>query len=83
MKLGGYRSAAVYFQAVCSHQQRALRTPIPSIIRCCIRDCVRSILRGLGAARLKDSFDALKVGDLTVVADDGPFCFNRAAHIKD
>ena len=48
MKQGGYRSAGIYFQSLCSHQQRALRTPIPPMIRYCIKDCVRSIKRVLG-----------------------------------
>lgn len=83
LKLGGYRSAPVYFQAVCSHQQRCLSTAVPSIVRCCIRDCIRSILRGLGATRLKDSFNALCLGDVQVTPDDGPFSFDEDAHIKD
>eukprot|EP00438_Fugacium_kawagutii_P028771 Skav212377 [mRNA] locus=scaffold1983:152662:154377:+ [translate_table: standard] len=83
MKVGGYRSAAVYFQAVCSHQQRVLRTSVSSLIRCCIRDCVRSILRGLGVSKLKDSFDALKLGEIRTAAVDGPFDFGCDDHIKD
>lgn len=83
MKLGGYRSAAVYYQAVCSHQQPCLRTPIPSIIKCCVRDCVRSILRGLGATKLKDSFNALCIGDAPVPSDDSAFDFGIDARVKD
>eukprot|EP00438_Fugacium_kawagutii_P028952 Skav210513 [mRNA] locus=scaffold3045:15362:17098:+ [translate_table: standard] len=83
LKMGGYRSAAVYFQAVCSHQQRHLRTPVSSLLRYCIRDCVRSILRGLGATKLKDSFDALLIGNIQVDVDDGAFDFDSIAHIKD
>ncbi len=48
LKSGGYRSAGIYFQSLCSHQQRVLHTPVPPMIRHCIKDCVRSHQTRLG-----------------------------------
>ena len=83
MKAGGYRSCAVYFSAVCSHQTRVLQTPIPALVKLSIRDCIRSIQRGLGTSRLKDSFDGMLVGDIPVDLDESPFDFDRLGHARD
>ena len=37
LKMGGYRSATVYFQSICSFQQRVLHTPVPQMVRYCIK----------------------------------------------
>eukprot|EP00435_Cladocopium_sp_Y103_P032525 s1402_g8.t1 len=83
LKAGGYRSAAAYFQAICSYQQRNLRTHVPQMVRATIRDCLRSILRGLGTSKLKDSFDALLLGRIEAVDDNVPFSFGLLHHIRD
>eukprot|EP00435_Cladocopium_sp_Y103_P044708 s2661_g12.t1 len=83
LKAGGYRSAAVYFQAICSYQQRNLRTHVPQMVRATIRDCLRSISRGLGTSKLKDSFDALLLGRIEAVEDNEPFSFSLLHHIRD
>ena len=57
MKMGSYRSCAQYFSAVVKHQERELRQPVGDLVRGLIKDCKRSILRGLGPEQLKDSFD--------------------------
>ncbi|CAE6943486.1 unnamed protein product [Symbiodinium sp. CCMP2592] len=54
---GSYRSCAQYFSAVVKHQERELRIPVSDLLSGLIRDCKRSILRGLGPEQLKDSFD--------------------------
>ncbi len=83
MKQGGYRSAGIYFQSLCSHQQRVLRTPIPPMIRYCIKDCVRSIKRGLGVTRLKDGFPALGLTLIPILEDDKPFNIDLTPHARD
>eukprot|EP00438_Fugacium_kawagutii_P030337 Skav223220 [mRNA] locus=scaffold2231:82321:89075:+ [translate_table: standard] len=83
LKAGGYRSAAVYFQAVCSHQQRVLHSPVDQMLRHTIRDCLRSILRGLGAQKLKDSFNGLKLADVPVSNDDSAFDLTNISHARD
>ena len=83
MKQGGYRSAGIYFQSLCSYQQRTLRTPIPPMIRYCIKDCVRSIKRGLGVTRLKDGFPALGLTLIPVSEDDHPFDISSIPHARD
>ena len=83
MKAGGYRSCAVYFSAVCSHQQRVLQTPISALVKLGIRDCIRSIQRGLGTSRLKDSFDGMLVSQIQVDFDESPFDFDRLGHSRD
>ena len=83
LKAGGYRSAAVYFQAICGHQQRVLRTPVPAIVKLGIRDCVRSIQRGLGERKLKDSFNGLLIGNMAFSTDELPFSFENIAHCRD
>ncbi|CAE7460584.1 unnamed protein product [Symbiodinium microadriaticum] len=57
LKRGRYRSSEQYFSAAASHQTRRLHMTVPAHIRSIIRDCVRSIRRGLGPSALKDSFD--------------------------
>ena len=83
LKAGGYRSAAVYFQAICGHQQRVLKTPIPAIVKHDIRDCVRSIRRGLGESKLKDAFNGLSLGNMAFSNDEEPFSFLNVAHCRD
>ena len=83
LKHGGYRSSAVYFQALCSHQQRSLQTVVPPLIRHCIRDCIRFIQRGLGVSRLKDSFSFLQVGSIPFLEDASPFSFNSLPYVRD
>ena len=82
-KIGGYRSAAGYFQAVMGYQQRHLRTDVDSLTRRCVKDCIRSIRRGLGSQHLKDSFDASLLGDFPGQEDTTPFSFDCLEHIKD
>ena len=83
LKAGGYRSAAVYFQAICGHQQRILKTPIPAIVKLGIRDCIRSIQRGLGESRLKDAFNGILLGNLTPTLDEEPFSLDNVSHCRD
>ena len=82
-KMGGYRSAAVYFSAVTSYQLRHLRTEVDGISRRCIKDCVRSIRRGLGVTALKDAFDARLLVNISVVDDTIPFNFAEVGHLRD
>ena len=83
MKRGGYRSAAVYFQTLCTFQQRNLSTEVSPLIRRCIRDCVRSIRRGLGASTLKDAFDGRLLGHLAIGDEDVAFDFDNPFHARD
>ena len=83
LKAGGYRSAAVYYQAICGHQQRVLRSSLSPMLRACIRDCVRSIQRGLGVAKLKDSFNGLLLGQMSVTDDLSSFSFEVLPHCRD
>ena len=83
MKAGGYKSAAIYYQAVMSHQQRALRTPVPQIVKQGIKDCVRSIQRGLGVSQLKDSFNGLLIGNIEPKEDGAAFSFEDILHCRD
>ena len=83
LKSGGYRSAGIYFQSLCSHQQRVLHTPVPPMIRHCIKDCVRSIKRGLGITRLKDGFPALGLALIPFLDDGRPFDLACKTHTRD
>eukprot|EP00438_Fugacium_kawagutii_P032161 Skav231579 [mRNA] locus=scaffold481:254699:256465:- [translate_table: standard] len=83
MKAGGYRSAAVYYQSICSHQQRTLRISIDPMLRHTMRDCIRSILRGLGSQKLKDSFNGLLLNKVEITHDADPFDLNRVSHARD
>lgn len=82
-KMGGYRSAGVYFSAVTSYQMRHLRTEVDGITRRCIKDCVRSIRRGLGVTALKDAFDARLLVKVAVADDTIPFSFSEVGHLRD
>ena len=48
-----------------------------------IRDYIRSIQRGLGDSRLKDSFNGLLLGGLETVYDEAAFSFDNLSHAKD
>ena len=83
LKQGGYKSAGAYFQVICTYQQRELRTPVPQLLRQCIRDYLRSIQRGLGVDKLKDSFNLLRLGDIPIDDDEGRFCLGNVSHSRD
>ena len=75
LKMGAYRSVAQYFSNACRYQERELHQVVSDELRSHIRDCIRSVRRGLGPAQLKDSFPvgalsaALRAGD----HDPGPW----------
>eukprot|EP00438_Fugacium_kawagutii_P019770 Skav203660 [mRNA] locus=scaffold2755:70323:71909:- [translate_table: standard] len=82
MKAGHYRSAHLYFQAAMGYQVRQLGTLVDPLVRSTVRDCVRSIRRGLGPSRLKDSFDVWAIVNIpedTVAAFD----FMNVYHSRD
>ena len=83
LKQGGYKSAGAYFQVICTYQQRELRTPVPQLLRQCIRDYLRSIQRGLGVDKLKDSFNLLRLGGIPIDDDEGRFCLGNVSHSRD
>lgn len=83
LKAGGYKSAAVYYQAIMGHQQRTLRTTVPPIVKLGVRDCIRSIQRGLGVSKLKDSFNGMLIGNLDPVDDAVPFSLENPDHTRD
>ena len=62
LKWGRYRSAERYYSAAATFQSRRLHCAVPAHLRASIRDCIRSIRRGLGPAELKDSFDLMQLG---------------------
>ena len=56
LKAGGYKSAKLYFSA--ARREHVVRHgDIPVEVELSIKDAVRSIERGLGPSKLKDSFD--------------------------
>ena len=83
LKAGAYKSSAVYYSAICAHQQRVLKTAVPPIVKLGIRDCIRSIQRGLGTSQLKDSFNALLVGDIKTSNDESAFDLSKLGHARD
>lgn len=83
LKAGGYRSAALYYQAILGHQARHLHIVVEPLLRSAIKDAVRSIKRGLGPAGLEDSFNAM---DLTKVVPGSalePFDISNPVHMFD
>ena len=66
LKRGRYRSSEQYFSAAASFQVRRLHMPVPSHLRAIIRDCIRSVRRGLGPSALKDSFDLREISHAVV-----------------
>ena len=83
LKAGGYRSAALYFQAAVNHQLRFMREPVHPLLRATIKDVVRSIRRGLGPSRLKEGFDVFALTSLVDPDDSEPFDFRRPSHLVD
>ncbi|CAE7364819.1 Dnmt3b [Symbiodinium sp. CCMP2592] len=57
--------------AAVKHQERTLLVPVEPNLKALIRDCKRSILRGLGPDQLKDSFEVPKLRALIPATDWG------------
>ena len=83
LKAGGYRSAAVYFQAILGYQARHLHVAVESLHRSAIKDAVRSIRRGLGPAGLKDSFDVSYLSNIVHRELPEPFSAENPVHMLD
>ena len=83
LKAGGYRSAAVYFQAILGYQARHLHVAVEALHRSAIKDAVRSIRRGLGPAGLKDSFDVSYLSNIAHREQPEPFSVENPVHMLD
>ena len=83
LKAGGYKSSAIYFSTICGHQQRALRTSISPLIRQTIKDCIRSIQRGAGTSKLKDSFNGMLLNLVPISETIEPFNLDNVSHARD
>ena len=83
LKAGGYRSAQLYFQAATGHQLRHLGVPLDPLLKGPIKEVVRSIRRGLGPARLKDSFDVWSLARPTWSDDEDSFSLDTVEHCLD
>ena len=53
LKEGKYSSAPNYFSRACQEHERTTGLPVPADVRRAIKDALRSIARGLGAAPLR------------------------------
>ena len=63
MKAGGYKSAKLYFSA--ARREHVVRHgDVPIEVELGIKDAIRSIERGLGPSKLKDSFDLTRLRNL-------------------
>lgn len=82
-KKGGYRSCQLYFQAAVQHQVRHLCQAVDPLVHQVIRDVTRSIRRGLGPSKLKDSFDPLVLHNISCRFSDEPFDFESPSHFRD
>ena len=73
--MGAYRSVAQYFSNVCKYQERELHQVVSDELRSHIRDCIRSVRRGLGPDKLKDAFPvgALAAAIRSDTSDPGPW----------
>ncbi|CAE7942077.1 unnamed protein product [Symbiodinium sp. KB8] len=85
MKAGSYRSCAQYFSAAIKHQERNLHIRVDDVLRQLIKDCRRSILRGLGPESLKDAFDVAALRPLLQLASEqvGPWDVSDIASMTD
>lgn len=82
LKAGHYRSAQLYFQAAMGYQLRSLGSIVEPLVKATVKDCVRSIKRGLGPAALKDSFDVWAIFE--VPSDSiGAFDIHNVYHARD
>ena len=83
LKAGFYRSPQLYFQAAMGHQMRALGWPVEAMVKGLVKEVVRSVKRGLGPAKLKDSFDVWSLQAATISEDDEPFSLDSVEHCTD
>ena len=80
LKAGFDRSPQLYVQAAAGYQMRTLGLPVDSLVRGTIKEVVRSVKRGLGPAKLKDSFDVWKLQFTTVSDDEDSFDLTSVEH---
>ena len=62
---------------------RSLGLPVDSLAKGMIKEVVRSVKRGLGPAKLKDSFDVWKLHFTTVSDDEGSCSSSSVEHCAD
>ena len=83
LKHGRYRSAHLYFGSIFGHQCRALAIPVDEFLKQCAKSFSRSITRGLGPSKLKESFDLALLSRLPTLPELRPFDMTRVDHSKD
>lgn len=82
-KVGGYRSAALYYSAAVQYQVRELGEPVPHLVNHTIRDAVRSIKRGLGPGSLKDAFSFQALDTVEPADTESAFDMRNVHHFRD
>lgn len=63
LKAGQYQSAQLYFDAAVWYQQHVLNQTVPTHLRRLVKAYVRSITRGVPAAKLKEAFPLAQLAD--------------------
>ena len=64
LRIGGYRSAGLYLDAVLWHQEHRLRSPVSADLRRAAQSITKAALRGLPGSRLKQAFDLADLATL-------------------
>ena len=84
LRIGNYRSAGLYLDAVIWHQENQMHMPVSAALRRAAKTLTKAALRGLPGSRLKQAFDLDELAQLVVYdAADEPFDVTRVEHAVD
>ena len=84
LRIGNYRSAGLYLDAVIWHQENQMHIPVSAALRRAAKLLPKAALRGLPGSRLKQAFDLDELAQLVVQdAADEPFDVTRVEHAVD
>ena len=66
LRIGNYRSAGLYLDAVIWHQENQMHMPVSAALRRAAKTLTKAALRGLPGSRLKQAFDLDELAQLVV-----------------
>ena len=84
LRIGNYRSAGLYLDAIIWHEENQMHMPVSAALRRAAKTLTKAALRGLPGSRLKQAFDLDELAQLVVYdAADEPFDVTRVEHAVD
>ena len=82
LRIGNYRSAGLYLDAVIWHQENRMHIPVSAALRRAAKTLTKAALRGLPGSRLKQAFDLDELAQLVAQDTAGePFDVEHAVDV--